>query len=65
MRQPINRQDEMKRLLRDLEYYNPPPKKKKKNTGKFKNISSELFIEYFKYQSTSYKYENLNSAKNT
>ena len=30
MRQPINRQDEMKRLLRDLEYYNPPPKKKKK-----------------------------------
>ena len=28
-------------------------------------MSSELFIEYFKYQSTSYKYENLNSAKNT
>ena len=24
-----------------------------------------MFIEYLKYQSTSYKYENLNSPKNT
>ena len=32
---------------------------------KDKSISNELFKEYFKYQSPSYMYENLNKTKNT
>ena len=46
VRQPINRQDEMKRLLRDLEYYKPLlPKKIQGNFSEGRNLIVIAFEE--------------------
>ena len=43
----------------------PPKERSGIIAGEAKGINSELFREYFKYESPSYLYENLNNTKST